>query len=79
MKENTNGIIAIELLSACQGIDFRRPLKTSPSLEKVYHVIRKEVACYDEDRFFAPDILAAKKIIHSAVLSQTTGLDSFFQ
>ena len=68
MAENTIGILAIELLAVCQGIEFRRPLKTSPVLEKVFAIVREKVAYYDKDRFFAPDIAAAKKIIRSGVL-----------
>ncbi|MDR3477149.1 MAG: histidine ammonia-lyase [Gammaproteobacteria bacterium] len=69
MAENTAGIVAIELLAACQGIDFRRPLKTSPQLEAVFALVREQVAFYDKDRFFAPDIAAAKKIILTKRLS----------
>lgn len=64
MVENTTGILAIELLAACQGIDFRRPLKTSPALEKIHALVREKIAFYDQDRFFAPDIEIAKDIIH---------------
>ena len=63
MAENTRGIVAIELLAAAQGIDFRRPLKSSPALESAYALLRKQVAFYDHDRQFSPDITAAKSII----------------
>lgn len=68
MTENTAGIIAIELLTACQGIDFRRPLKTSPKLETVFALIRTKVPFYDKDRYFAPDIAAVKQIIQAGHL-----------
>lgn len=74
MVENTAGIIAIELLAACQGIDFRRPLKTSPVLEKVFAYVRKSIPYYDKDRFFAPDIETAKNIVKSGVIQEITGL-----
>ncbi len=63
MAENTRGIIAIELLAAAQGIDFRRPLKTSAALESAHALLRKRVAFYDHDRYFSPDIEAAKTVI----------------
>ena len=63
MAENTRGIVAIELLAAAQGIDFRRPLKSSPALESAHALLRKSVAFYDHDRHFAPDIAAAKSVI----------------
>jgi histidine ammonia-lyase len=65
MAENTRGVLAIELLAAAQGIDFRRPLKSSDTLEKAHALIRSKVAFYDHDRSFAPDIAAAKAVIAS--------------
>jgi histidine ammonia-lyase len=65
MCENTAGIVAIELLAACQGIDFLRPLKSSPKLESIHQLLRGQVGFYDKDRYFAPDIAAAKSIIQS--------------
>jgi histidine ammonia-lyase len=67
MTENTAGIIAIELLAACQGIDFRRPLKTSKKLEKVFSLMREQVDFYESDRFFAPDIAAARKLVSRVI------------
>ncbi len=63
MAENTRGVIAIELLAAAQGIDFRRPLTTSPALESAHALLRRHVAFYDHDRHFAPDIAAAGSVI----------------
>jgi histidine ammonia-lyase len=63
MAENTRGVIAIELLAAAQGLDFRRPLASSASLEAAHALLRKQVAFYDHDRHFAPDIAAAKAVI----------------
>jgi histidine ammonia-lyase len=63
MAENTRGILAIELLAAAQGIDFRRPLRSSAALESAHALLRAKVAFYDHDRHFAPDIEAAKAVI----------------
>ncbi len=65
MVENTAGILAIELLGACQGIDFRAPLKTSERLEKAKALLRERVPFYDKDRYFAPDIYKAMELIMS--------------
>jgi histidine ammonia-lyase len=67
MAENTAGIIAIELLSACQGIDFHRPLETSPCLREALGIVRADVPFYDRDRYFAPDIAAATRTISGGV------------
>jgi histidine ammonia-lyase len=63
MAENTRGVLAIELLAAAQGIDFRRPLKSSEVLEQVHALVRAKVGFYDHDRHFAPDIEAAKDVM----------------
>lgn len=72
MNENTAGILAIELLAACQGIDFRRPLRSSKLLENVHHYVRDHIPFYEKDRFFAPDIEAAKKIIRTGTFKNMT-------
>lgn len=59
MVDNTAGVLAVELLASCQGIDFRAPLKTSEKLGIAHHRVRAKVAFYDKDRFFAPDLNAA--------------------
>lgn len=68
MAENTAAIVGIELLAATQGIELRSPLKTSGPLEKLHAEIREIAAPYEEDRFFAPDIEAAKKLVMSGAL-----------
>lgn len=65
MADNTAGILAIEFLAACQGVDFRAPFKTSAQLEQAKQLLRNEVPFYDKDRYFAPDIEKSKKIIQS--------------
>ena len=69
MGDNTAGVLAIELLAACQGIDFRAPLKSSPLLEEAKGLVRREVPFYDQDRYFAPDIQKAQDLIQSGALN----------
>lgn len=49
VMDNLEHILAIELMNAAQGIDFRRPAKTSPVLERFLHAYRKEVPFVRED------------------------------
>lgn len=63
MIDNTATILAIELLAACQGLEFHKPLTTSPKLQQVYTKIRAVVAPYNQDRYFAPDIAIIKQKI----------------
>ena len=49
IMDNLDHILAIELMNAAQGIEFRRPARTSPILEKFLKDYRKEVPFIDED------------------------------
>jgi histidine ammonia-lyase len=69
MAHNTCVIVGIELLAACQGIEFHRPLRSSQTLESVHAQLREQVAPYDADRFFAPDIEAARTMVWQGALS----------
>ncbi len=69
MAMNTATIIGIELLAAAQGIDFHRPLRTSPRLQQVHRIVREKVAFYEVDRVLAQDIEAASKLILDGALS----------
>lgn len=69
MAHNTCVIVGIELLAACQGIEFHRPLRSSQTLESVHAQLREQVAPYDADRFFAPDIEAARMMVWQGALS----------
>ncbi|MGM0701630.1 MAG: histidine ammonia-lyase [Pseudomonadota bacterium] len=63
MADNVRGILAIEWLAACQGLDFRDGLKTTESLERARQLLRERVAYYARDRFFGPDIEAATALL----------------
>ena len=65
IADNVAGIIAIEFLAGAQAIEFHRPWKTSGPLEAAVSGLRTTVPRYGVDRYFSPDIAAAKKIISS--------------
>jgi histidine ammonia-lyase len=69
MAHNTGVIVGIELLAAAQGIEFHRPLTSSDHLEHVHALLRARVAAFDQDRFFAPDIEAARGMVMEGALS----------
>jgi histidine ammonia-lyase len=56
-------VIAIELLAACQAIEFLRPLKSTPALESVYALVRTKVKPWDKDRYMTPDIEAVSEML----------------
>ena len=54
--DNLEFILAIELLTASQAIEFRRPLKSSAILEFAHQYVREFVGFAEEDRIFAEDV-----------------------
>jgi histidine ammonia-lyase len=62
---NTEKILAIELLNAAQAIEFRRPLKTSPPLENLLSAYRKLVPFIKEDEVFYPALHAARQFLRN--------------
>ena len=61
--ENLEYILGIELLTACQAIEFRRPLKSSSILEFAHELVRRKVSFAREDRIFADDIQETTQLI----------------
>ncbi|XP_063068177.1 histidine ammonia-lyase-like [Engraulis encrasicolus] len=61
--EHVERVLAIELLAACQGLEFHRPLKTTAPLEQVHKLVRSVVRPWDKDRAMSPDIEAAHKLL----------------
>ena len=66
MNHNLASIIAIELLTSTQGIEFRSPIETSAALIKVMTAIRDRVSPLRDDRYLADDIAS----IHSMVMKR---------
>ena len=66
MAANTLNVVAIEFLAGCQGIDFRKPLKTSPLLQQAHEALRAQVPFASADRLLADDIAAAADVVRHA-------------
>ncbi|MEH6740715.1 MAG: histidine ammonia-lyase [Sulfitobacter sp.] len=75
MNENLARILGVELLCAAQGIDFRAPLSTSGTLQRVVTRVRQEVATLGEDRYLAPDLERAAVMIASGDVVEAAGVD----
>jgi histidine ammonia-lyase len=69
MAGNTATIVAIELLAAAQGIDFRRPRKTSKPLEEAHAIVRRVAPHLDGDRFLARDIEAVTPLVRTGAFN----------
>ncbi len=76
MADNTAAIVGIELLAAAQGIELRRPVATSPRLQKVLALLRENTAFWDQDRLMAPEIEAAKRLVRNPALREIVDLSA---
>jgi histidine ammonia-lyase len=70
MISNTAHILGIEWMAAAQGIEFLRPLQSSPVLEQAHTLLRESVAAMHEDHYLAPDITHASALVRSGVLAK---------
>jgi histidine ammonia-lyase len=63
MNANLARIIAIELMAAAEGLDFRRPLMSSGLIEEAHALVRMKSAPREEDREFSTDTEAVANLI----------------
>ncbi len=68
MAGNLAIIQGVEALCSCQGIEARAPLKTSPGLARAIARLRMEVPALDTDRYLAPDLGKAARLVSSGAL-----------
>lgn len=68
--DNVEEILGIELLNAVQAIEFRRPEKTSPVLERIIGEYRARVPFVDNDRYLHPLIAESVEFLHNEDLIQ---------
>ena len=63
--ENTERVLAIELMNAAQALEFRRPLKSSATIEGIFSEYRKHVPFIDNDCYMHPFIEESVRFILS--------------
>jgi len=68
IHDHVRDVLAIELLCAAQGIDLRRPLRSTAPLEAVHATIRARVPAMMVDRPIAPDIKAVRAMIDDGTI-----------
>ena len=74
MTANLEAIVALEWLTAAQGMDFHAPMTSSELLETAKGKLRAEITMLEDDRFFAPDIARATEMIGQGVLADICDL-----
>ncbi len=70
---NLEWVLAIELLTAFQAMEFLRPLRSSAPLERVRGSFRRAVPAWDEDRRLAPDLEKARAFLSHPVVAREAG------
>ena len=66
--QNTARVLGIELLAACEALDFRRPLRSSPPLEAVAALVRTRVPAHGQDRPLSHEIEALAALARSGAV-----------
>ena len=61
--QNVERVLAIELLTAVQALEFRRPLRCSPAIEKIVIAFREKVSFNSEDRVLRDDMVKAVEFL----------------
>lgn len=70
---NTARVIAVELVCAAAGLDFRGPLRPAAGTQAARAVVRGRVAGPGPDRVLAPDLAAAAELVSSGAVSEAVG------
>ena len=68
---NVEKVLAIELLSAAQALDFRRPMKSSPAVEQLMKSFRKKVSFNEADRLLHDDMVEAIEFVGKYKVSES--------
>jgi histidine ammonia-lyase len=74
IHDHVRTVLAIELLCAAQGLDLRRPLRTTAPLEAAHAAIRARVPAMMVDRPLSPDIAAVRTMIDDGSLLASVGV-----
>jgi histidine ammonia-lyase len=74
MNGNLSVIVGVELLCAAQGVEFRAPLATSPSLQRLLATVRAAVPPLGEDRYMAGDLAAAAALVREGHVARVCGI-----
>ncbi len=74
MVANLETILGVEALCAAQGLEFRAPLTTSAPLQAALARLRRDIPPLAEDRYLAPDLAAAARLIATSALTKAAKL-----
>ena len=66
--DNTNRVIAVEMVNAAQGMDFRAPLKPGKGSGAAFKEFRKHVPFYEKDQFMQPLLLKSLELVENGTV-----------
>ena len=66
--QNASRVLGIELLAACEALEFRRPLRSAAPLEAVHALARSHVPVHGHDRVLSPEIEALASLVRSGAV-----------
>ena len=75
MADNLFRILGIEVFCGIEGIRYRKPLATSPALERVIDRFHQDVAPLMHDRFLSPDLEMAAQLVRGDALAAAARFD----
>ena len=75
MNANLAQILGIEAICAAAGVEFRAPLATSAPLQAVIARLRETVPPLDQDRYLAPDLVEAARLVRDGILTAAVPAD----
>ncbi|NLG78684.1 MAG: histidine ammonia-lyase [Firmicutes bacterium] len=68
--DNVARVLAVELMCACQAVDFRGPENLAPATRAIYDAVRKVVPPLQEDRWLYPDLEAVTRLVAEGKIAQ---------
>ena len=68
--QNTERVLAIELMNAAQALEFRRPLRSSATIEAMFNAYRKVVPFVENDTVMYPHIASSVKFLNEYELAR---------
>jgi histidine ammonia-lyase len=66
--DNLTGILAVELVAAARGLELREPLEPAAATATALNAVRSEVPGFGPDRWLAPELEAAKRLVRSGAI-----------
>lgn len=68
---NVQNVLAIEILCACQALEYRDRSQLAPATKAVYDLVRTHVPALKNDRFLEPEITLVRELVVTGKIKET--------